>query len=239
MLNPAFYAPIFERKSIRKFAETQLSAEQLKLVKAEMEAATPLLPNENFKLELNPSKEGWRIFGYCENTPLGNVNLGYVLQQLDLALHLAGLGRLWYGFGRAPRDVKPPKGLSYAMCLKIGISAEPLTRNLSEFDRRASIVQGDNKALAELLEPTRLAPSAMNSQPWMFSGDTGTIHVWRKQLGIKKLFLSRINLIDVGISLCHAVLAVAHAGKAFSVEVQAPADTMDGYDYLLTLRLHS
>ena len=237
MLNPALYAPIFERKSIRKFAETPLSAEQLKRVKAEMEAATPLLPGEKFQLELSPSKEGWRIFGYCENTPLSNVNLGFLLQQLDLALHLQGLGRLWYGFGRAPRGVKPPKGLSYAMCLKIGMAAEPLTRELAEFDRQASIT--DDDTLAELLKPARLAPSAMNSQPWWFSAEGEAIHVWRKQIGLKKLLLGRMNLIDVGISLCHTVLAIEHAGKAFSVEVNAPANALEGHDYLLTLRLHS
>jgi len=233
MLNPAFYAPIFERKSIRKYAETPLTAEQLKLVKAEMEAVVPLLPNEKFKLELNPSKEGWRIYGYCENTPMGNVNLGYVLQQLDLALHIADLGRLWYGFGRAPRDVKAPKGLSYAMCLKIGAADEPLNRELAAFDRRESVTT--NPALAELLEPARLAPSAMNSQPWMFSGDANCIHVWRQKLGIKKLVLGRMNLIDMGIALCHAALAIEHAGKAFAVEVNAPAEDMNNYDYLLTL----
>jgi len=237
-MNSSFYPAIFERKSIRKYDETPLTGDQLALVKTEMEAATPLLPGEKFKLELNPAKEGWRIYGYCENTSLGNVNLGYVLQQLDLALHVAGFGRLWYGFGRAPRDVKAPKGLSYAMCLKIGVSAEPLTRELSEFDRQASIVHGENKNLAELLEPARLAPSAMNSQPWLFSGDASTIHVWRKQLGIKKLFLGRMNLIDVGISLCHAILAIEHANKAFTVEVNTPAQSIADYDYLLTLRIN-
>jgi len=235
-MNPNFYPAIFERKSIRKYAETPLTPEQLKLIKAELEAVVPLLPGETFKLELNPSKEGWRIYGYCENTPLGNVNLGYVLQQLDLALHVAGLGRLWYGFGRAPRDVKAPKGLSYAMCLKIGVSAEPLARELAEFDRRASVVT--NEALAELLEPARLAPSAMNSQPWLFSGDAETIHVWRKQLGIKKLVLGRMNLIDMGIALCHAVLAIEHAGKTFTVDVNAPTETQNDYDYLLTLSMN-
>ena len=97
----------------------------------------------------------------------------------------------------------------------------------------------EDAALAELLEPARLAPSAMNSQPWWFSAEGKAIHVWRKQIGLKKLLLGSMNLIDVGIALCHAVLAIEHAGKAFSVEVNAPANALEGHDYLLTLRLHS
>ena len=234
MLNPAFYPAIFERKSIRKFAETPLTPEQLERVKAEMEAAAPLLPDETFSLELKLAKEGWRIYGFCENTPLSNANLGYVMQQLDLALHLQGLGRLWYGFGHAPRDIKPPDGLSYAMCLKVGVAAEPLTRALAGFDRRASIT--DDKALAELLEPARLAPSAMNSQPWWLTADGEDIHVWCKQPGLKKLFLGRMNQIDIGIALCHAALALEHAGRAFSAEANAPANEISGHYYLVTLR---
>jgi len=163
-----------------------------------------------------------------------------VMQQLDLALHLRGLGRLWYGFGREPRDSNPPKGLSYAMCLKIGNAAEPLTRESSGFDRRASIVYADemhcHASLQELLEPARLAPSAMNSQPWLFSAGGDAIHVWQKKLGLKKLFLGRMNQIDMGICLCHAALAIAQAGKGFTVEVKSPAQAVPEHHYLLTLR---
>jgi len=235
MLNPSFYPAIFERKSIRKWGNQPLNPEQLAKIKAEIEAVTPLLSNETFTLELGQSKEGWRIYGYCENKPLSNVNLGYVMQQLDLALHLQGLGRLWFGFGREPRDSRPPKGLSYAMCLKIGISAEPLAREShKEFERRETIT--DNETLAKLLEPARLATSAMNSQPWWFSADGEMIHVWRKKLGLKKLILERMNLIDMGIALCHAVLALEHSEKTCAVQVSAPTTDVDGYEYLLTLQ---
>jgi len=234
MLNPTLYPAIFERKSIRKYSDTPLNAEQLAAVKMEIAAATPLLPDEKFNLELAASKEGWRIYGYCENTPLSNVNLGFVLQQLDLALHLQGLGRLWYGFGRKPGNVTAPSGLSYAMCLKIGNAAEPLTRELNAFERKASVTA--DRALIELLEPARLAPSAMNSQPWFFSAEGDNIHVWRTKLGLKKLILERMNLIDMGIALCHAALALQHAEKKFDVAMKQPAQEIDNHTYLLTLR---
>jgi len=234
MLNQAFYPAIFERKSIRKYSETPLSDEQMELVKREVAAVTPLLPNEKFALELSTSKEGWRIYGYCENTTLGNVNLGYILQQLDLALHVDGLGRLWYGFGRKPGDVTVPKGLTYAMCLKIGNSAEPLNREIHEFDRKPVVTP--DAALVELLEPARLAPSAMNSQPWYFTADGSDIHVWRQKLGLKKLILDRMNLIDVGISLCHAALAMERAGKTVTAKT-CDGLVLDDMQYVCTLTM--
>ena len=241
MLNPNLYAPIFTRKSVRKYAETPLSPAQLGLVKAEIAKAVPLLPGEKFKLELGESREGWRIYGYCESTPLSNANLGFLLQQLDLALHLEGLGRLWFGMGREPKDSKPPKGLSYAMCLKIGVAAEPITRESTDaFDRRPIETVIDEDDLYELFEAVRLAPSARNSQPWRFTKDDDKVLVWRTQpAGMLKRILDRMNWIDMGIALCHAALALENAGKAFKVEVDASVkDSLKvprGIDYLLTL----
>jgi len=239
MLDPSLYAPIFTRKSIRKYAETPLSPAQLGAIKAEIANAAPLLPGEKYKLELGEAREGWRVYGFCENTPLSNANLGYMLQQLDLALHNQGLGRLWFGMGRSTGGVKAPAGLSYAMCLKVGVPAEPIARTeASAFNRKPIAEVIGNECLYELFEPVRLAPSARNMQSWHFTEGDGKIHVWRKQPGgMLKLLIDRMNWIDMGIALCHAVLALEHAGKAFKVAVDSPAKAREGYDYLLTLEI--
>jgi len=239
MLNPNLYAPIFARKSVRKYAETPLSPAQLGVIKAEIARAVPLLPDEKYKIELGEAKEGWRVYGFCENTPLSNANLGFLLQQLDLALHLQGMGRLWFGMGRSTGGIKAPAGLSYAMCLKVGVAAEPIAReSINEFDRRPIHEIIDEDGLYALFEPVRLAPSARNSQPWYFTEDDDRIVVWRKQPGIMDkllILMDRMNWIDMGIALCHAVLALEHAGKAFKIKIDSPAKAREGYDYLLTL----
>jgi len=239
MLNPLLYAPIFTRKSVRKYAEVPLSPAQLGVIKAEIARAVPLLPGEKYKLELGEAKEGWRIYGFCENTPLSNANLGFVLQQLDLALHLQGLGRLWFGMGRSTGGIKAPAGLSYAMCLKVGAAAEPIGRaDANAFDRKPIREIIDEDDYYALFEPVRLTPSARNSQPWHFTGDDDRIYVWRKQpSGLLKSLIGRMNWIDMGIALCHAVLSLEHAGKEFKIEVKAPAKMREGYDYLLTLEI--
>ncbi|MDR2686468.1 MAG: hypothetical protein LBB75_01850 [Oscillospiraceae bacterium] len=239
MLNPELYAPIFARKSIRKYAEAPLSPAQLGAIKAEVASAAPLLPGEEYKLELGEAREGWRVYGYCENTPLGNANLGFLLQQLDLALHLRGLGRLWFGMGREPKNSSPPRGLSYAMCLKVGVAAEPTGReSAGAFDRRPIGEVVDGAGLYELFEPVRLAPSARNSQPWYFTGDGGRVDAWRRQPKlIEKLLIDRMNWVDMGIALCHMVLSLEHAGKEFKIAVDSPPQAREGYDYLLTVEM--
>lgn len=236
MLNPALYPAIFARKSIRQYDENNpLSQEQLELIRREIAQVQPLLPDEKFQLELASSKEGWRIYGYCENTARSNVNLGFVMQQLDLTLYLQGLGRLWYGFGREPRESNPPQGLSYAMCLKVGNPAQGLAREPSEFDRKAMSEVSADPVLQTLLEAARLAPSAMNSQPWRFTREGGSIGVCCKNPGVKKLFLGRMNQIDMGICLCHTLLALEHAGYEIK-GIAGPAKTdVPGFYGLLTI----
>ena len=237
LTNQTLYPAIFHRKSIRKYSDTPLSAEQLTDIKALLAEVQPLLPDERFHLELAPAKEGWRIFGYCEDMPLGNANLGCVMQQLDLALFLKDLGRLWYGMGRDPRTKAAPEGLSYAMCLKVGNAAEPIARELSEFNRKpiADIIA--DETLREVFEPVRLAPSARNSQPWLFAKDEDGVHAFCANPGgiMKVLGLDRMNQVDMGICLCHAALTFARAGMAIKTRVLDGLEAPAGYYYMLTL----
>ena len=237
MLTPTLYPAIFQRKSIRSYAETPLGAEQLTEIKALLSAVEPLLPDLPYHLELAPAKEGWRIYGYCEDTPLGNANLGFAMQQLDLALHLKNLGRLWFGMGRDPHTKAAPKGQSYAMCLKVGVPAEPLAREKDEFKRKPIEEVIADEALQELFEPVRLAPSARNSQPWLFAKDEAGIHVFcANPAGLMKVLgLGRMNQVDMGICLCHAALAFAQRDKKFEPAVLTDVEPPAGYNYLLTL----
>ena len=236
MLNQTLYPAIFQRKSIRSYSDVPLSPEQLGEIKAEIAAVQSLLPGERFQLELAPAKGGWRIFGYCEDTPLGNVNLGYVLQQLDLSLFLKGYGRLWYGFGRDPRAGHAQPGLSYAMCLKVGNAAEPLAREIDAFDRKDITEVAEPVATA--FEAVRLAPSAMNSQPWKFMKEGDAYHVFCIKPGIKKIVgLGRMNQVDIGICLCHAALGFGQEGKAICPQSLEKIEAPAGYYYVLSLEV--
>ncbi|GHV51398.1 hypothetical protein AGMMS49579_06630 [Spirochaetia bacterium] len=65
----------------------------------------------------------------------------------------------------------------------------------------------------DILEPARLAPSAMNRQTWYFSGDKNKIHFYMADdmLNMKKI-TEPLGLADPGIALCHLWLAAQHSG---------------------------
>ena len=238
MLNHDLYAHIFLRKSIRKYDDTPLSAEYITIVQSTIENLVPLFPDEKYLLEFSPEK--YRIYAYCENTVAGNANLGFLLQQVDLTLFGAGLGRLWFGMGREPRDIKKAPPLSYAICLKVGVSAEPIAReNTESFDRKSIGEVVADSDLWAAFEGVRLAPSARNVQPWWFVREGDSIHAFRKKQGfINAALIGRMNQGDMGIALCHAVLGLEHEGYAIKEIVRsAPESVPDGYEYTATIRV--
>ena len=70
------------------------------------------------------------------------------------------------------------------------------------------------------LEPARLAPSAVNSQPWYFTHDGDTIHVWCSKKGSR---------LDAGIALAHLYAANEESFRFFKAE---PRTGLTDYDYI-------
>jgi len=238
MLNPDLYPTIFKRKSIRKYSDAPLSAEQTDSVHAAIGSLAPLFPEEKYKLDFNPEKK--RVYAYCEDTVAGNANVGFLLQQLDLALFGAGLGRLWYGMGRDPKDAKPTPPFSYDICMKVGTAAEPLARqSAAEFKRKPIGEVIADVGLQPAFEAVRLAPSANNTQPWRFTREGGAIHAFRKKPGfISAALYGRMNQGDMGIALCHAVLGLEHEGYTVKeIFVSTPMSVPDGCEYTATIRI--
>ena len=67
------------------------------------------------------------------------------------------------------------------------------------------------------LEPARLAPSAVNSQPWYFTHEGDTIHVHCSKKGSR---------LDAGIALAHLYVANEETFRFFKAE-----NTPDVPDY--------
>lgn len=74
------------------------------------------------------------------------------------------------------------------------------------------------------LEPARLAPSAVNSQPWYFTHEGDTIHVYCSKKG------SRLN---AGIALAH--LYVSNEENFCFFRAEAPG--VPRYDYIGSVRI--
>jgi nitroreductase len=229
---------IRKRKSIRKYEAAPLDTATLEWIQEQIAAVKPLYPNIRYNIEIASKTKGlfnvkaphYLIFsseegeGFCEN-------IGFIGQQLDLALSGNGIGTCWLG-GSKPSENEKTK-LTYVIAMAFGTPNEPLYRSLDEFKRKplSAISTGEDVRL----EAARLAPSAVNSQNWFFAADNGKIHCYRKKLNpIVGLIYNRLNRIDMGIAIYH-IAAESKDLEQFEFAKSKIAPERKGYVYTGTV----
>ncbi|HHT64986.1 MAG TPA: nitroreductase [Clostridiales bacterium] len=222
------YNSIFRRKSIRRFKREALSAAQLFLVEEYMGKAQALYPSIQTKMRIAAASEIHTMLAiksphyllfYSESKDGYLLNAGFILQQMDLFFSSQGFGSCWLGVAKS----KEPSvdGLDFIIMLAFGTpEGKKYRESLSEFRRKplSQIAQGEDPRL----QAAQLAPSARNSQPWRFVCQDGDILLYRKRAGaVMGLIMDRLNQIDMGISLCHLMLASEKQGMPFTFDSRA------------------
>ena len=204
------------RKSVRSYTGQPVEQEKLDQILAFAETLQPLYPQirvrcrvverENVKC-LCPWTTPQVLAFYSEKAEGYLENVGFLYQQMELYLQQMGLGACWLGMGRldprgsvAATDVD---GLDYVIMLAFGYPKGAAQRSsVAEFKRKALSAISDTAD--DRLEPARLAPSSVNSQPWYFTHDEDKIHVYcARQKMLWGGGLSDMNRIDIGIALAH------------------------------------
>lgn len=210
---------IGRRKSVRSYTNEPVDEETLREIEAFIAEIKPLEPDIRVAWEIVPASRvkcilPWKapqlVAIYAEDKEGALENAGFLFQQLDLYLQGRGLGACWLGMGRPDQQLVAKDGLPFCMLLAFGYpKGETLRENANEFKRKALADIADEPD--KRLEPARLAPSSVNSQPWYFTHEEGVIHVWRvKPSGLMRRAMERMNRIDMGIALAH--LSVSHEG---------------------------
>ncbi len=231
MRDERLYESIFHRRSVRRFDPTPLPEETVAGVLSFARAAVPLDPGLRTEFAVLGAGETRGLFLveaphylclFSGSSGDALVNAGFLLQQVDLHLSASGLGACWLGETKPKGRVPEARGgLGFLVMLAFGSPAVESHRADASGFRRLSLPEiADLASLyavpdaAALLEPVRLAPSAMNSQPWRISGDgtADAVRVARVRLGLKEPFVGRMNRVDIGIALCHLALALGHRG---------------------------
>lgn len=223
------YEAIFHRKSIRKYKSTSLDDETLSLVRNFLEELIPLKEDietefmligpEDIKSLIPLKKAPHYIAAFSENKKGYRVNIGFMLQQMDLFLSSHNIGSCWVGMAQPKKDILEKTNLEDVILLSLGEAEETLHRQKpGEFKRKKldeiSDMDGDN----EFLEPARLAPSATNNQPWYFTGNENEIKVYCARPNfIKARVLKKWNPIDMGIALYHLSLHFRVKGKKVEI----------------------
>lgn len=250
MLEETLYEAIVKRKSIRKYDMTPLEANKLDEISSFMKTVTPLYDNIRTSFEIvSPDEIRGILFSvkaphyivassvHKEGYP---INVGFMLQEIDLYLSSIGYGACWLGMTKPTKDVQLDRDMEFVVAMAFGKPLEPLYReDPSEF-RRKPLEQISNVNGNALLEAARLAPSASNGQPWRFIVADDRIHAFCiRPNPLTALIMKKINMVDMGIAIRHIWLAAKHLGKEpeFITDPEAIKIAPLGYYYSITIKV--
>lgn len=258
------YQAIFKRRSVRRFAAQQLSERQFAVVEKSITDAGELLPGQDLRIHVavNGERVQRTMLGLvgaygkvraphyliASAVPQGEYlqAVGYRLEHVILELTAAGIATCWIGahLNQQPiHDViELPVGHVPVLLVAMGQPEDPASlwrKDAALFKRKplkALMLSEVSNAWLECLEAARLAPSAMNSQPWRFLlADDDTLHVYQVAGGLLggKL-LQQVNQVDMGIALQHIALAAEATGGQVRFDKQA-APVVPGCIYRVTV----
>jgi nitroreductase len=208
----SLYETIFTRRSVRQYEKEPLTEDELADIQATLDGVTQI-SGQTARFEIvnaDKLKGGFgaphAILAHADKTDATLCNVGYALQYMDLYLQSKGYGSLWSGMMK-PVNPEP----DYVILLAFGKTTAPARNGESDFTRRSvSEISDEDNAIARA---ARLAPSAVNFQPWKLEFTPGKVTLKRTPKGMLKMFVARLQKIDLGIYLKHTVLALEHEGK--------------------------
>ena len=212
------YETIFVRRSVRKYDKTSLDEAALSEIKNylnnakqsfDQSAQFDIVGNEKLKGGLAP----YAILAYADNDDAAIVNIGYTLQGMDLWLQSVGYGSIWCGMA-TPKDPAP----NYRILLGFGKTGVALRTGEDDFKRKKiSEISDKENTVAHAV---RVAPSAVNFQPWKLHFADSKVTVTANVRGIGRILPGRLFLFDLGIALKHIEIALENDGntiKEFTV----------------------
>ena len=223
---------IFKRKSCRSFTNVPVDAVTIETIKAF--PMKPLYPDIKVHWDIVPRNQvkcicPWTtpqlITIYSEETEGYLENIGFLFQQMDLYLQTLGLGVCWLGMGRMnPKTATQVEGMKFVIMLAFGHpKGDQLRYDLKGFKRKP--MEEITDMPDPKLEPARLAPSAVNSQPWFFTHEGDTIHVYCAKKGSR---------LDIGIALAHLYVANGENFRFFKAD---RITGLPGYTYIGSVTL--
>lgn len=212
------YDAIRTRYSERRYEHEQLTAETAQKICEAFRTVRPIADSTRTELRLYSGGEIRAYSPFCvaaftEDSRIGVLNAGYTLEQMDLWFNANGFGSCWTEPKNEPADT--PRGLRYAGCVCFGVPRGERRSTLSQFRRKKLASLTDIPDPGPILETARLAPSALNRQPWYFSGSNEDFVVSTRKVLTKPW----LTAIDAGIVLLYIQLAAEHEGKHAHIDL--------------------
>jgi nitroreductase len=211
------YQETLRRKSVRRYENKRMTDETLDKLTSAISKAQRL--NENpavFRiLTANQVKKTfgnapYYLAAYSHSDIDSAVNASFIMQQLSLWLSAQGIGSCWLGMHKTKEETARAEDLPFFMMMAFGYGTDDIYRHgVEEFKRKPLSEITDLKETEDLLEPGRLAPSAINQQSWYFSGDSSKVRLFIAEPSfLFKNMMKHLKAADAGIVLSHLWLSI-------------------------------
>jgi nitroreductase len=244
------YDTIFKRKSIRKYDPTPLDSKRHEEISRNLQSLKPMFGDIKTEFKIILADQVTRklrnnaphyVAAFSEAKGSYKVNIGFMLQQMDLYFSASGLGSCWLAIPQPTKEVTDSSNLEFIILMSFGNSKETLYRtSVSEFHRKSLSDITNIEGANDLLEPVLLAPSGVNLQNWYFTGDKNAIHAYSaKPSFLRNIVGGSYYPINMGIALYHLQLAAEHYNwkSKFVFDNSKDKKPPKNLEYITTLEL--
>jgi len=201
------------RHSTRNYEQHTLTdADRTQIMKA-VTSAVPLSSTVRLEWKIadrSPMGCSGLVYAECGTSDEELAEYGYQGEQIILALLANGWGTCWYAMVRMPGStcsitVGRPSAPGVRSVVMSALSRGHIRKSLEQLVT-GGIPEHSSPLVRTVLESARLAPSAMNHQPWNFEVTSDTQIVIKGDTG---------RFPDIGICLANAMVTARQlAGKA-------------------------
>ena len=219
------YEAIFVRKSVQKYLFEPLEEELLNEIRShyvelpnlfgDFETDFSIIDNtrKSFHIrQLHAVKAPYYILFYSREATRCQMNMGYLMEQMNLFLCCKGLGACFVGSTAVPANLQQKGSMKLIGILAFGKSKESPVRSRGEakrlsMDELCVFKEIPRSWMKQLLEAARYAPSSMNIQPWRFVVFDDRIHVFTKKHKADHMDKYRWEEVNFGIMFANIMIA--------------------------------
>ena len=202
------------------------------------------------------------VGGKIKNDPNANAAFGFSFETFVLYAQSLGLGTVWLGGTmnrpayEAAMDMEADEMMPCASALGYASSKMSVRESMmrkaikansrmnfeeicfnEEFDKPLSKEKAGNLQIP--FEMVRLAPSAVNKQPWRILLKDNYVHFYLKRSkGFGHEGKLDMQMIDMGIALCHFELAAKECDLNIKFVQNDPMIASDDMEYVASYNLH-
>ncbi len=197
------------------------------------------------------------LTGSTLNTKEGLLDFGFVFEKAILELVKRGFGTVWLSGDFDNEDLENFAREGHVVPVMAPVGYPGYKQSLKERFLRMKQEASDRKKHEELfglqdfdtplekshpyydvLELVRLAPSALNKQPWRILVDGDHFHLYLKRTEKFPAQVADSEMINMGIAMRHIMIGLAAMNHTGTIQVDDAAMRPEGLEYVASIHVN-